>query len=366
LGVASWAVLALFATGASGGQDDAAVKEFGTSCGEPINTGFFFYGYRYVEPPYVIERRGLAICINGHLVRPGREWPPYDYAVNEDPGPPPPGVSLDDNPPPGTDHRDRYWSRKTRYIKQHHSREEATRLIAQLYRDSGAYRAVTVDRERPEMIVVTDRDGDTYRISLRVAPRESITREGALWEAEEGRKYYEAPFRCNTIFIKSVRGGETGLDEERRDRALEALITPVSPEERMRLLLDDTFFLELANEEERAYVRDFRPPKEFIERAKRTLAKEGEEGDQPPPVEPAPTAEVAARSEPRDPEEVARDVRLIERLQEREEWKLRPAPARLPEAHAGEIVVRAEWIVAGTWGVAAVAFMAWRSARKAS
>ena len=48
-------------------EEKYQVKLFGTKKSEPIKTGFFFYDGKYIPPPYVVKREGLAIKIN-HMV----------------------------------------------------------------------------------------------------------------------------------------------------------------------------------------------------------------------------------------------------------------------------------------------------------
>ena len=60
----------------------------GETSGEEINSGFVFYNGKYVEAPYRVERRDLAVFINGIQIRRGLKWPPRDLRVNEDPGMP--------------------------------------------------------------------------------------------------------------------------------------------------------------------------------------------------------------------------------------------------------------------------------------
>ena len=41
-------------------QEDENIKS-----GTPINSGFVFIDGKYIEPPYEVKRKGLAIYING-------------------------------------------------------------------------------------------------------------------------------------------------------------------------------------------------------------------------------------------------------------------------------------------------------------
>jgi len=49
-------------------EKDFAIDVFGQEQSEPINTGFFFHDGKYMEPPYVVKRRGLSVFINDVMV----------------------------------------------------------------------------------------------------------------------------------------------------------------------------------------------------------------------------------------------------------------------------------------------------------
>jgi len=53
----------------------SAVQELGTTEGIPITNGFFFINGKYIDPPYVVTRKGSGIFINGYLVEQPCPWP---------------------------------------------------------------------------------------------------------------------------------------------------------------------------------------------------------------------------------------------------------------------------------------------------
>ncbi len=145
------------------------VAEFGTAKSEPIDTGFFFFDGKYIEAPYVVERRGLDTYINDCLVRKGPEWPPYDYRVNEDPGDPPADESPLGPVSKGVDGRNTYWARKTRYLFQHYDGTRARELLIAAYKSSSAVADVAVEGETADPSV-TDKYGKTAVIDMMVPP----------------------------------------------------------------------------------------------------------------------------------------------------------------------------------------------------
>ena len=56
---------------------------------QPIETGFVFIDGKYIEAPYIVERRDLAVSINGIQITKEFEWPIInEYAFDHDPGMP--------------------------------------------------------------------------------------------------------------------------------------------------------------------------------------------------------------------------------------------------------------------------------------
>lgn len=51
------------------------IDEFGTTPGTPTKSGFVFHNGAYVEPPYVVTRKGLGILVNWNLVDAPEKWP---------------------------------------------------------------------------------------------------------------------------------------------------------------------------------------------------------------------------------------------------------------------------------------------------
>lgn len=87
----------------------------------------------YEPEPYVVERRGLNIYLNGRILgNPWKKWPiGPDAPLEKDPGEPP---LLDDpysyKPIPNSDETiTDFWVRKRMYLAQHYPKEEAVRRL---------------------------------------------------------------------------------------------------------------------------------------------------------------------------------------------------------------------------------------------
>lgn len=132
----------LILVGAFGCEALAQGQEGGS---EEITSGFVFHNARYVEAPYRVEVRDLAVFINGIEVRRKPKWPPRDLRVPDDPGLPV-GVTREaglaaldtvrgqDGSP--------HMGLKVRYLYQHFPKEEARERIVGYFRSLPYLRSV--------------------------------------------------------------------------------------------------------------------------------------------------------------------------------------------------------------------------------
>ncbi len=216
-----------------------AVEDLGVTKGEPIETGFLFVDGKYIDAPYVVERRGVDIYVNDVLVQRGREYPPYDYRVETDPGDPPADIPPFGPIPKGVDGRgrDTYWSKKARYLVQHYDETTACEMLIAVYRKSPFIKEVTVSPDAPDVLILVDQEGNSHNMffttwsKLGKPPR---TQEEILKEAEDSRLLWESRLKgaTNTTFIKSG-GGLVGLAGENAVGVINALLTTKTKDERL-------------------------------------------------------------------------------------------------------------------------------------
>ncbi len=249
--------LGLLSTHAPAADNAAAIKEFGIEKSEPIDKGFFFWNYRYVEAPYVVERRGLDVYISGRLVSKAPEWPPYDRTVREDPGDPPPGTSPLDEAPPGGDPRDTYWSRKWRYLAQHYDTEKAREKMILALRRAGTFQRVTVDRKMPWLVRLVDKTGKETNLGLEESPvSETPDRDTVLLRARKDKEFFERGLRSDALFVFV---GTSHVAVGRRDAlAILDLLRSDKPDEERIVGMEDAHFLELASEADRKRILSFK------------------------------------------------------------------------------------------------------------
>ena len=258
-----------------------AIKDFGINHGEPINKGFLFYEGRYIEAPYVVERRGLEIYINDVLMLEGCEWPRYDLRIDKDPGDPPAGVEKPWERPASGDVRDNYWSRKWRYLEQHFDRKTALQKMKEAYAKSDIFTDVR-SGGREGWFILTDLQGKEKGVfyhdpkSLFGGGR-PLSREKLLMYYEETKQFYETMLKRDIMLLK-LRGGEKYVTGKRADDMIRILLGKGSPEEKIKKLESIHVLTPGADHGFRSIVHNFKATdqlkKRFADRLKRKRHEE--------------------------------------------------------------------------------------------
>ena len=270
-------LVCLSAVCSAGGEsrvDGRAIADFGVEKGEPINAGFFFHGGTYVEAPYVVERRGLDIVVNGIRVRPGPEYPPFVLSGEHDPGPPPAGASPLDRPPSGTDPRDTYWRRKWAYLKKHFDKAQAVQKMMETYRNSAGVKSVEKDAGYDDVIILTTTTGKEVTIDLRpgmvVKP---MSKEEYLAQARRSMGHYERKLRSGELF-NTVHGGELIVLPASVLEVLEVLVADTDGQTK-RVLLEQKGYLKPGDVTFAVLATESRTTPQLHDRLARLKAKAG-------------------------------------------------------------------------------------------
>jgi len=260
----------LFPTVVKSSQND--VERYGRVEGKPIDGGFFFYDNEYIEAPYVVERRGLDIYVNGLKV--GFVPEPYDWRVMEDPGPPPEGSKLPASIPwPGTEYYDKYWGYKYRYIRASKGEKEANLEFLNILRnmpgidhiemDSGNSQAIIYRSNGPKQIFNLSSDfieGDPF------PPVPS--KDDLIKMTEENREYFENKFRRNQGFFDRSNGGCMSMGANRVLDMVDILISMETPEDRAGAI-STSFGKKLLTEPWISQLNGIKSKTQLIERAKK-------------------------------------------------------------------------------------------------
>jgi|GEM_PF-5808167 len=224
--------------------DDAAleagkIKEFGSEKLKPIDSGFFFWNFKYVEAPYVVERKGLDIYVNGYLVRHGPKWPPFEFE-NIDPGDPPPDSSPLDDIPEGKDPRDNYWTKKYVYIIRNNDQETARKLVFEMYQRCGAYSNVEWSGNGRH-IVATTKDGEKINFRYEHHVPEAPKKDEVLAAIRRRLLHYETLLNQNSL-ISASRGLEHVVTRDRAIKALDILSSDSPASQKLEQMKDAGVF----------------------------------------------------------------------------------------------------------------------------
>lgn len=155
-----------------GGDQPAAVKmdlhvdEFGVSEGRKVTDGFVFVEGRYLDAPYVVTRRGLAIFINGEMVRRPLPWPPKQRGpLSVTALPRLPASVTRDTLMYDKAYKD-YERRLHLYLRGHLRPDARAAAFLEAYRKIPCVKEVKYDPARPNCVTVTLFDGNTYNATI--------------------------------------------------------------------------------------------------------------------------------------------------------------------------------------------------------
>lgn len=226
---------ALVAVSANADNSDA-IQEFGIDRGEPIEgQALFFWDGKYVEAPYVVERRGLDIYINGILVDRGpQQWvaPDYQEPKYPDPGEPPPGVS-----PLRKDPND-YWLKKWKYLYTLYDLSTAQEKMIEAFRKCTEFSDVHW-HQKGVSVAVVDHSGKKSYLELTLGPPPP-TAEQVLADREAQKTYYENPLGSAEpiVFFKFPGGSEVIFYGDNAMQALEILLSDADNDDKVKALHD--------------------------------------------------------------------------------------------------------------------------------
>lgn len=188
------------------------VEEFGIKEGEPVDNGFIFIDGQYIDTPYIVTRKGLALFINNRMVQPPMRWslpssgektttysdPNLPATINED------SSSFD---PDVVD----YLATKNAYLRQRYPKEEAVVRIRDVYRSMPCVKQAELDAKDSEILIVVWADGSVDRVRLvPIDGRRPIKmdRQSILERLETERKNYEERLQKGDYYFFFTQGGK--------------------------------------------------------------------------------------------------------------------------------------------------------------
>ena len=184
------------------------IAEFGIDRGRPIETGFLFWEGKYIEAPYVVERRGLMIFVNGVAVTAAPPFHFYEVPKAVDPGPAHFKATdfLDDREV--QDFLQAKWS----YLQQQYDEEEAIRKMGEVYA-SLPFLDFQKDPDTGEWIVKEKATGRRRKVVLEIFERIAPYRKTDKLEwCNSEKTFYESTLREGSCLIWP-RTGLTQLEK---------------------------------------------------------------------------------------------------------------------------------------------------------
>lgn len=228
-------------TAARAKKPDLHVDEFGTMVGEPVSNGFVFIDGAYVDAPYVVTRKGLAVFINDKMIQAPAPWPPPQEEPTQKFVDPKLPASVNENTSQFDPVLVRYLSYKSAYIRSHYPKGKALRLLRDVYADLPCVQRAGLDARRPVILIVTWSDGETDRV--RLIPFEGrqpvkLDKEGVLKRLESERRMYEERLEKGDYYMFFSEGGKiTGGSQGSREllpRIVSILRSAKSAEAKLR------------------------------------------------------------------------------------------------------------------------------------
>lgn len=143
-------------------QNLLKVDEFGSSDSKTVHQGFMFIDGKYIEAPYVIERRGLGVFINGNMIERPQKWPVYMPSAEIDPQLP---KEINEDSSINDDIVNRYLMDKQAYLHKHHIVEEAEKMY-QVIKDLPFVTQTRLDENNPTIVHFTTTEGHEVSQSL--------------------------------------------------------------------------------------------------------------------------------------------------------------------------------------------------------
>ena len=192
------------------------IEEFNIEKKQPINSGFVFVDCKYLDAPYVIERRGIGLFINGQLI----EYPInsiYWQWQNDDKN----LMDLTDPNLPSTVNEYsclfdpdvlNYLSMKSAYLREHYPIEEAVVRIRDAYRYLPCVKQAQLDPNDIALLQIEWTDGSVDNIRLIPFHGRSpikMDKEGILERLDKECKNYEESLLNDDFYFLGLHNGVT-------------------------------------------------------------------------------------------------------------------------------------------------------------
>lgn len=222
-------------------EDSLWIDEFGVKKGESINSGFVFLNGKYIDAPYVVTRKGLALFLNDKMIEPPIRWPPPAAVKNENIIDPKLSAAITKNTSPFDPLLVKYIGEKNAYINLHYPPKEIVKLLLKTFQELPCVDNAEIDSKRPEIAIVRWHDGSSDRIRLlQFEGREPLKydKESILGLLEGQRKNFEERLKKGDTYFLFDKGGKITFGEQNTRDLLLRLIEILESKESFEIKLN--------------------------------------------------------------------------------------------------------------------------------
>jgi hypothetical protein len=182
------------------------VEEFGTFIGETVDEGFVFIDGQYIDSPYIVVRKELAIFINDRMIAHPIRWenqtsslgvvdPKLPSEINKE-------TSLFDEA-----FRE-YIRHKIAYIQKNYTRDDERQKMQEVYTKLPFVKEAKIDQKDHDLLHIKTFKEDVDTIRLTVPRRKSLfNKEDLLKQSNAQRKNYEKRLRKGDCYFFFSGGG---------------------------------------------------------------------------------------------------------------------------------------------------------------
>lgn len=277
--VAPFLFLYLFMTHPSygGTTNDNHVTETVFASSQPISNGFVFVEGQYIEAPYVVSRKDLAIYINDKLIA------NYAPLVSKVPRPenklPSLPIDITTNSTPYDKNVVDYLVQARTYLSSHYKRDEIADEMEKLYRALPCVKAVRRNSDKTSA-TVTYTDGNTINENLIPLTRKpAITPENAVEYVSRQCRNYVGRLQDGVVYSFSAKGSRKhsfGANTAKGvlPGVVKVLRSSQDDETKAKQLADMLGMAPIPKEQASAFVNNFSPSTQLDERVETLIKKD--------------------------------------------------------------------------------------------
>ncbi|MFH1232164.1 MAG: hypothetical protein V1709_11790 [Planctomycetota bacterium] len=222
-------------------EDSLWIDEFGVKKGESINSGFVFLNGKYIDVPYVVTRKGLALFLNDKMIEPPIRWPPPAAVQNENITEPKLPAAITKNTSPFDSLLIKYIGEKNAYIRIHSPPKETLKLLLKTYQELPCVDNARIDSKYPEIAIVRWHNGSSDRIRLsKFEGREPLKydKESILGLLEGERNNLEERLKKGDTYFLFDKGGKITFGEQNTKDLLPRLVEILESKESLEIKLN--------------------------------------------------------------------------------------------------------------------------------